>query len=134
VNDNDEVRDSSVRKEIDSNGRPVRTAHDTVVRLTRGLKPFFTIGGKPVAVVGSGGDNASPDHALPKEGQVLVPLPAAARVVGGVDWFTVDGAPVAVASSTVRVPDAEKAEKSDVLRVNQVFLRADGQPVARGNG
>ena len=128
----DEIQDTNVRYELDSHGRPIRTEHQTRVTLTRGLQDAFRVDGLPVAVLGSSGDNTSADHMFAKEGQVLIPLPLAARIVDGIAWFSVSGLPVGVASSTVHVPDCEKPMKSGVFQMGQDFFTLDGEAVLRG--
>lgn len=69
--------------------------------LLTGLDPTVTIGGKPVAVVGSSGFNAPPHVGLHASDPFLVPTVQQGTVMSGGPTVTVGGKPIATTLSQV---------------------------------
>ena len=69
--------------------------------LTLGLEPTVTIGGKPVAVIGSSGFNTPPHIGLHPADPFMVPTMQEGKVAGGSPTVTAGGKPVATTSSQV---------------------------------
>lgn len=69
--------------------------------LTMGLEATVTIGGKPVAVMGSSGYNTPPHVGLHPSDPYLVPTMQEGRVLSGSPTVTAGGQPVATTSSQV---------------------------------
>jgi len=69
--------------------------------LTLGLEPTVTIGGKPVAVMGSSGYNLPPHVGLHPSDPCIVPTLQEGKVASGSPTVTAGGKPIATTSSQV---------------------------------
>ena len=67
--------------------------------LLTGIVPTVTIGGKPAAVVGSGGLNTPPHVGLHPADPFFVPLAQTAQIVSGAPNVLIDGKPAATTQS-----------------------------------
>jgi len=67
--------------------------------LITGLSPTVTIGGKPAAVVGSGGLNTPPHVGLHPSDPFFIPVAQTAQIVSGAPNVLIDGKPAATTQS-----------------------------------
>jgi uncharacterized Zn-binding protein involved in type VI secretion len=86
--------------------------------LLMGLEMTVTIGGKPVAVLGSSGYNTPPHVGLHATDPYVVPNLQEGRVISGSPTVTAGGKPIATSSSQVsmcaQVPGSPLATVADV--------------------
>ncbi len=86
--------------------------------LLQGLEATVTIGGKPVAVMGSSGFNTPPHVGLHPADPFMLPTLQEGRVLSGSPTVTAGGKPIATSSSQVamcgQVPGQPLATVADV--------------------
>ena len=64
-----------------------------------GLAPTVTVGGKPAAVIGSGGLNTPPHVGLHPSDPLFVPVMQLAQIVSGAPTVLIEGKPAATTDS-----------------------------------